>query len=58
MTKTMLKLIAKTKANAIKGMNEIAQAFVNENALENIKYLLELIAKLSPTDEGGDASDS
>ena len=28
------------------------------DVLENIKYLLELIAKLSPTDEGGDASDS
>ena len=28
------------------------------DVLENIKYLLELIVKLSPTDEGGDASDS
>ena len=28
------------------------------DVLENIKYLLELIAKLSPIDEGGDASDS
>ena len=39
-------------------LKRLEQIDQSTDVLENIKYLLELIAKLSPTDEGGDASDS
>lgn len=39
MEKTILALIKKTKANTLEGMNEISRDFVNESALENIRYL-------------------
>ena len=39
-------------------LKRLEQIDQSTDVLENIKYLLELIVKLSPTDEGGDASDS
>ena len=39
-------------------LKRLEQIDQSTDVLENIKYLLELIAKLSPTDEGGDVSDS
>ena len=42
MTKTMLELIAKTKANIMENLNSISYDFVNENYLENIDYLGDL----------------
>ena len=39
-------------------LKRLEQIDQSTDVLENIKYLLELIVKLSPTDEGGEASDS
>lgn len=44
--------------NLTEELKRLEQIDQSTDVLENIKYLLELIAKLSPTDEGGDASDS
>jgi hypothetical protein len=38
-------------------LKRLEQIDQSTDVLENIKYLLELIAKLFPTDEGGEASD-
>lgn len=39
MTKTVLELIAKTKADIIENLNPISRDFVNDNSLEQIDYL-------------------
>lgn len=42
MIKTMLELIAKTKADIIENLNDISRDFVNDNDLEQIDYLSDL----------------
>ena len=44
--------------NLTEELKRLEQIDQSTDVLENIKYLLELIVKLSPTDEGGEASDS
>ena len=47
MTKTMLKLIAKTKANIMENLNSISYDFVNDNSLEQINYLCDAFNEMA-----------
>ena len=49
MTKTMLELIAKTKADIIENLNDISRDFVNDTSLKQIDYLSDAFSECADT---------